>query len=249
MQSSAEIEVSIGAVGPLRECFDEPRLKLKQAERHLNRLRVLEEDHLNTDWFDHQFEPATSESIARLTVIVQLPGPEYSGVMGDIIHNCRAALDILACLMVRLNNRSDKGVYFPFAKSAIELDKAITSKKFDRASDSAQRVLRELRPYVGGNVLLRAIHDLDIHDKHRALVPSHGSVATPKIKCDMLDGRAEIVSVEYSKPTMRLVFPNRGPLGGQEIIPSLDSMIAIVRTVILAFEALNEQSGATEGGL
>lgn len=92
-------------------------------------------------------------------------------ILGDAIHNLRTALDLLACDVVRLNKQSAKGVYFPFADSEAGLAEMIVRKKFSRASEDAQRLLKTIQPYRGGNELLRALHDLDVMDKHQLIIP------------------------------------------------------------------------------
>lgn len=72
-------------------------------------------------------------------------GVEYVGqfpphiplILGDAIHNLRTALDLLACDVVRQNNASAKGVYFPFAHDENGLETQIKEKKFHRASPEA----------------------------------------------------------------------------------------------------------------
>ncbi|KDA03412.1 hypothetical protein [Hyphomonas oceanitis] len=238
MEYSADIELTMAGVGPVRVPFDEPRLKTKQARRHLNRLRVLEEDHFCTDWYAFEFRPATSADRAKLDVVVQLPGPEYGAVIGDTVHNCRASLDILASLVVRLSGGNDKGVHFPFGSSAHHFERMIVDKHFNRASDEAIELLRKLRPYPEGNSVLRALHDLDIQDKHRALIPAGGNITTPEVKAAVIDGRAVITHVEATKPKMRLIFPEAGPAGNCEVIPSLEEMIGLTESIIRSFESL-----------
>ncbi len=79
----------------------------------------------------------------------------------------------------RLNGKKDKEVYFPFCKDASKLEQTIRDKNFYRASPKAIALMRSLKPYVGGNVALRYIHDLDILDKHIMLIPSAGYLKNP----------------------------------------------------------------------
>jgi len=238
MEYSADIELTISSIGPVRTPFDEPRLKTKQARRHLNRLRVLEEDHFCTEWYAFEFRPTTADETARLHVVAQLPGPEYGAVVGDTIHNCRSSLDILASLVVRLSGGNDNGVHFPFGSNVEHFERMIIDKHFNRASDAAIDLLRKLRPYRQGNEALRALHDLDIQDKHRALIPAGGNITTPEVKVAVIEGRAVITHVEPTKPKMRLVFPDGGPIGNREIIPSLEGMIELTEEIIQSFEAI-----------
>src|SRR5690348_1703294 len=47
--------------------------------------------------------------------------PVVLATLGDAIHNMRAALDLMAAELARVNGKSDKKVYFPFAESKEEL--------------------------------------------------------------------------------------------------------------------------------
>jgi len=71
---------------------------------------------------------------------------EFSAILGDSIHNLRAALDLLACELVRLNHQSDADVYFPFANSAADFPAMMVRRHMDRASSQAQALLHSLAP-------------------------------------------------------------------------------------------------------
>lgn len=97
--------------------------------------------------------------------------PEIPLVLGDAIHNLRSSLDLLASDLARLNGKSTKGVYFPFAANATELEGQIKGKNFNRASQEAVALLRKIGPHHEGNKRLRGLHDLDIMDKHQLILP------------------------------------------------------------------------------
>ncbi|MYZ50330.1 hypothetical protein [Propylenella binzhouense] len=103
--------------------------------------------------------------------IAESPPTEMSPVIGDILHNLRSALDLMACDAVRLAGKSDKGTYFPFSNTAAELPEQIRRKNFDRAGSRAVRLLKQIRPHRNGNEGLRALHDLSNQDKHQMVVP------------------------------------------------------------------------------
>jgi hypothetical protein len=46
-------------------------------------------------------------------------------IVGDIIHNLRAALDLAACDLVRIRGGNDNGVYFPFCNEPDELARSM----------------------------------------------------------------------------------------------------------------------------
>jgi hypothetical protein len=154
--------------------FEAPKLKLERARFHLKEL-----ESEVTAYFSRKpmvlvvekpkgFEQLGSHS---WTVRFREPVPKHiAPVIGDVVHNLRASLDLLACDLVRLAGKSTKEVKFPFCDNPDKLDFFIKERKFYRAGPEAVALLKTLKPYKGGNIALRAIHDLDIRDKHEALI-------------------------------------------------------------------------------
>jgi hypothetical protein len=106
--------------------------------------------------------------------------PKYfSAIIGDVVDNLRCSLDLLAAELVRLNGGNDKNVYFPFAENANDIDHMIKKRNMHRASAEVVDLIKSFKPYRGGNAALRGIHDLDIMDKHRMLIPSISSIHYP----------------------------------------------------------------------
>lgn len=96
-------------------------------------------------------------------------------VIGDTIHNLRSSLDHMVCDLARIRGKKPGKLKFPFAMDEAKL-KAIM-KADSHLSILGQDIydaILALRPYKdGGNQLLRALHDLDITDKHRLILPSY----------------------------------------------------------------------------
>ncbi len=236
--------------------FQTARLKLKRASEHLATLEreldaytargpirimtaVCKDDPTR---FDFSFEATESVPL------------ELSTVIGDFIHNLRTSLDLTACDVVALNKRSTKEVYFPFAKNADELSARIKSKNFNRAHPDAVNLLVEFAPYKGGNLALRGVHDLDVMDKHQALLPSAGSVGAPGMmlmyeSTEHIDGliargRASLEHAGHLPigtmfpASFKLVFPKDGPFGELDMVPTLYRLLHYFSRVIDAFEAL-----------
>jgi hypothetical protein len=66
----------------------------------------------------------------------------------------------------------DDDVYFPFSKTQADFQRMFAKRHMDRATPQAQALIHTLQPYPGGDDDLRAIHDLDIIDKHQMLIPA-----------------------------------------------------------------------------
>jgi hypothetical protein len=185
---------------------------------------------------------ATVTDGTRIDIRMDWDGPPETigAIVGDIIHNLRAALDLAACDLVRIRNGNDNGVYFPFCDRPEELDQMIRRRNFKRAGPQAVALMHKLRPYRNGNAALRAIHDLDIQDKHHSLIPGVMSHASPAFRLRNDDGRPHI-SV-FGDPNaaseIKLIFPEDSALGGRELIPTLHELVELVASIVEAFRSL-----------
>jgi hypothetical protein len=164
--------------------FEASKLKIERATKHLQEL-----DDAISAYFAQkpciivverfpgmELSYGTHAWIARIRHPVP---PSLSPIIGDVVHNLRAALDLLACDLVRVNRRNPKSVYFPFCTTAADLPKTIKERNLHYAGEDVVRVIQSLKPYPSGNAGLRAIHDMDVADKHRALLPVLGAVSLP----------------------------------------------------------------------
>jgi hypothetical protein len=157
--------------------------------------------------------------------------------------------------LVRLNGKSDKNVQFPFSKDGSDLEQMITRHNVDRASPDVVELIRSLQPYCGGNSALRSIHDLDIIDKHRTLIPVFEMVEAPRFAIGqalfqnirvgpIVDGMPIIPLPENSGfeigqeigALLHLRFSDGGPLSGHEIVPTLHELAESVAGVVKIFE-------------
>lgn len=100
---------------------------------------------------------------------------EWGAAIGDVIHNLRASLDLMVSDIFRLTkgNPQDIGyVHFPFARDKDRLHEQIRARRLNRIGKKFIEAIEHIAPYKDGNRGLRAIHDLDVLDKHQALVPT-----------------------------------------------------------------------------
>ena len=91
-------------------------------------------------------------------------------LIGDVIHNLRSALDILICDIAEIRGFGKDKFDFPFAKDKCNLQKKLRKVHSIIGDDVCEAIL-DLKPFLGGDELLRGLHDLDIIDKHRLIVP------------------------------------------------------------------------------
>ena len=217
-------------------------LKLQRAEQFIDELAVERQRYLDS-------KPVTAQIIGalfgedtkgrpRLRLHFAAIGLMPGAIIGDCLHNMRTALDLMASELARINGKSDGDVYFPFAPSADQLNAAISKRRFDKAGVDAVALLKQFAPYKGGNDALRAIHDLDIRDKHTALVPSAQKMT--------IDAHAEFNLDAVEKGSVKLVprdmayhFPDHlDVFGGKPVVETLKQLVQLVHGILKAFEAL-----------
>lgn len=237
------------------EPFEAARLKIRRAKQHVEELaRQIDAYLLRVPVHMQVTQPPNPDYLDWMQFCTEGVPPELAPIVGDIVHNLRSSLDVLACELVRLNGGNDKGVYFPFSNSKDELENMIADKKFDRAAPKVVDLLRSLKPYKEGDAALRYIHDLDIEDKHKTLIPVAGYIRSPgggmgfnqehlsprtlgsgTILAKLVPGLAPHDKLPVA---FNLVFPWRGPFEDRELVPTFYSLVQHFSGIVDSFEAL-----------
>jgi hypothetical protein len=150
--------------------FEGSKLKIARGRKHSAELKAELAAYLQDDPCAVFLErnPDTGHCRTALKFRKAVPAG-FSAIFGDAVHNFRTALDILANDLVALNGVQPKKVYFPFGKDAAGFEDELKAK-MGQAPDEIKDIVRSFKPYIGGNDLLRAMHDLDIGDKHIAIM-------------------------------------------------------------------------------
>lgn len=215
--------------------FIGPAAKLLRAAKFIDELERLLTDFNNDSPFSARFDFATDPP--QIVVDWKGIGHEAMAVLGDAVHNLRAALDLLASELARINGRSDRNVYFPFAATMAEFSVAVARRNFDRAGQDAVTLLHEFAPYRGGNELLRAIHDLDIEDKHTSLLETQKTMDFEVVgSYDLVNPQESEIS--YQVRSIQHCFAEGSPRQGKPVIESLRELHHEVERVVEAFRAL-----------
>ena len=225
--------------------FSSARLKLKRARQIIDELDTMLAEHMQANPPKIEFTGTTPDAKgtwyeSRFTV----PNtPEMAPTLiGDVIHNVRTSLDHMASEMARMNGKSDKHVHFPFAEDAGQLDTMIKKKNFDFCGQDAVDLLKTFKPYRHGNVELRTLHDLDILDKHRDLVPE--AYVAGNLKVTMPLGPAAVSVADGAQ----FVFPKELGLGTQPLVKTLKDLVDLCEGVLEAFAALKTgNDGGADG--
>jgi len=147
-------------------------VKIKRAKEHIDNLY----SEINAAFQRGEYgivtedEPKTGSTIWRARIKSE-PDPRWGAIAGDAAHNLRSSLDILWRQVwpatVRDENRKDG---FPI----------LSRKKFESrfggeieaTKQPVVALLKEIKPYEGGNELLWMLSEIDNADKHRLLIPS-----------------------------------------------------------------------------
>jgi hypothetical protein len=152
------------------EPFLGPKLKVARGRRHTAELDAKVSAYFKNDPWAVLLQLDIHSGQHRIALVGREGVPsEFSVIFGDAVHNFRTALDILANDLVALGGVQPKKVYFPFGKDSAGFEGEMKSK-MGQARPDIQAIIRSLKPYTGGDEVLRAMHDLDIGDKHIAIV-------------------------------------------------------------------------------
>jgi hypothetical protein len=241
--------------------FFNSKLKIERSKRHIRELSNEVVDYLKTKPFRVVVEKDTYSSNHLWTLRVRREVPcHFAVIIGDAIHNLRASLDLLASDLVSIAGGNINNVSFPFGDSPEGFEEMVKKRHLDRAGADIVEVVRSFKPYKGGNELLRVIHDLDITDKHKALIPSAHYAGIENFQMSNASGpmltinnfhcgpirdgmvimslppAANIAVGQTFQPSLKITL-DEGPLTARiDIIDALNQLTAVAESVLGAFE-------------
>ena len=251
---------------------DGPRAKIERAKEHI--------EQFSAEWstalrdvepyrYFSEDDPDTGDRVYRVEVDDDTPAilQRLGLIIGDAVHNLRAALDLLAWQIVVANEgKPTRFTYFPIADSRKEFESG-GPKKVKGASEDAIELLWKIRPYKGGNVPLYRLHRLDIADKHRLLLTvgsahlttkvsyrlgswQSGDIhLTPRARTFPLKNKAELYRVPRAfrqsaenQPEPEFIFEIAFGDGeivkGEPVIPTLNALVGEVEQIIESYDVL-----------
>lgn len=230
--------------------FSAPRRKLTRAVRHIEELECSVKTYFAGRWYTSTFGPQPDGNTGLHLRVFGTPRDAELAV-GDAVHNLCAALDLAVVEAVQRGGGSGNGVYFPFFEDAVALEEFLRRRKIHRATAAVQELIRNLKPYHAGNPELRALHDLDILDKHRSLIEVSVTATTPRIRvvCDErggpvlgADGKPRVEVDPQSVPTAVFTFSKDSALAGRPLVGTLRSLWQMVSDIVDAVRAACEGS-------
>lgn len=181
-QQSFGISTSSRVIRPGEHITLWPHLKLARARQLAQGLWSSLE--ILSNGTPHGFDVEYSDDRRQATFLTRkqlsIPANEWSLVLGDIFHNFRSALDALAWELAHLDDASpsanhEKNIYFPIFKAEEHWARAVEGPLSSVPLDILDR-LYAVQPFVADNVneaILVILHDLDIADKHKALLKAN----------------------------------------------------------------------------
>ena len=246
----------------MNDYFFASKLKIDRAKCHIIELNNAIINYIKSKPYRVVVEQDSKSPNHLWTLRVRNEVPcHFSVIIGDAIHNLRSSLDLLASTLVEMNGGNTKDVYFPFGDNVDGLESAIKKRHIDRAGEDVVEIIRSLQPYKGGNEMLRAIHDLNITDKHKALIPATHYVGIKNFQ--MINASGPLITInglhvgpikdgkvlmnlppainikvgQYFQPSFKITFGQGQPLEGQPILETLHNLAKIVNDIIGTFEA------------
>jgi hypothetical protein len=155
------------------------RIKIERAKEHIRNLETEVSTFIESS--DNRVVAEDDSETGDLVYVARIGAPiplRFGAIVGDTVHNLRASLDVLiAELVLASGGTFTPKVKFPFAKDADSF-KSLDLRPIQCLGKAGMDLLQATEPYGGGNQALWALHDLDIIDKHRVLLPIWATVVS-----------------------------------------------------------------------
>ena len=217
------------------EVFADSYAKLRRARRHINELSEVSANYLASNPIALSYE--TKGTVISMNIAWAAVEGDPGSVVGDVVHNLRTSLDLMASALARANGSNDNGVYFPFGNDEKSFIESIRSKNFHRAGSKAVEIISSLRPYKGGNTELRALHDLDIQDKHKALILVNAT-RNIQVQGSYNPERLSEATLSPSIEGFHLIFPEGSVFAGCDVAKTLHNLMQLVESILETFKAI-----------
>ena len=161
--------------------FNGTFLKLERARTHADELQKEIKDFLRKSPYRLVVQNINKRKILRVEQTIGIPNI-IPLLLGDFVHNCRSSLDHLATDLVLANQGGISGLLFPTGIDQEAFHKALTGP-ITKAGDKVVAALTDAQIYRGGKgSSLRGLHELDIADKHKMLIPNVSKVTLTNFK-------------------------------------------------------------------
>lgn len=157
-------------------------------------------------------------------------------IVGDVLNNIRASLDVMAATMACLNGDASEAVQFPFDMAATDFSAESASHNFDKAGRHALHILRSVAKLNSKIMYLMAIPALQSH-AYAGLIRLAPSVSNIKIKGSYVLDNPNTDDISIVSYDIKFLFSNIYNLPEQNIIDYLIIVAGLARAIIEAFES------------
>jgi hypothetical protein len=218
-------------------------LKIERANKHIadidERLRISSDRYGPSLHIDMK----TGEKFLHYHLTDRALRRDIALIVGDAVHNLQCALDIAwgAAVNVLHPHAVSRWLKFPLYRKRHQLESALTeSRKIPPTSPLFDLIVNRVKCYEGGDTDLLAIHDLDVDDKHRLLIPMLTVTGVQGVEVEHEDGtitRYDIMLIppnsyrtavpleskikNHGEVRFEITFREGTPLEGAEVIPTL----------------------------
>lgn len=248
--------------------FPDSREKVKRAMKHIRDLDELISIFSTSDFYSLTVKEYRGQNCVFIIFVRQFPETTAALIIGDALHNMRSALDLLYYRAFDgITAMADHRTRFPIRDTREELissiDGGLKEKKLvNHAGAIGLRdfVVNDMKAYQTGNWPLWALHDMNITDKHKLLIPVFKIMRFADIRLEdqhgeifLAEGQPYFTEDSYWFKAGRggkLKVHDKGhaatgvafsigiPLQDKPVIPSLTGLAENVTSMIDAFEAL-----------
>ena len=243
--------------------FRGPLLKIERAGHHMSELDRIFHQFVEEGGAHDLLDIAESDDYSMIFPTIKKPFPDHvATVVGDALHNLRAALDHIYVILVELNGEvAGKYTKFPIGEVGYVRSR-LTEKNPNPSAIVMDCIFNEIRPFdfPEGDGVISGLHDLDIADKHVILIPVVGAVnivdmtlrrpdGGPGIRCQNvithdqfshlppefrpLSFFAQGMKAEQNKPPeLKMLFGDGQPFAGEGVIETLQKMSDVVEHTV-----------------
>jgi hypothetical protein len=249
--------------------FEATRLKIRRAEHHIRDLKAALEAYCRSNFCRIGIDAGGEDgkSVVRMERTRDLPN-EIPLILGDAIHDLRAALDFLACDIVRSGGKQPtRYTRFVFDSSRDKLVATLEPGTLKAARpDLVELIVDTIKPYKGGDDTLCGLNDLDLDERHKLLLPVIAIVSLHNVAIRDADKRVvKIGALEvgargefsipesyghgeiagYENASFQAQFDKGSLFEGQPVVTTLNKLVqrvmGVVDTIQKAAESTNRE--------
>lgn len=246
------------------QIFRGSRLKIERGKKHVFELKSVLGRYVKENVYRGAEQHGSEGEIRLLQIIRTEPLPnEIPLIIGDAIHNLRAALDMAIWDSIPPEHR-DRTVMFPICETPEALQTQLEKGKIGaHAPRIADIIINDIKSTKHGNSYLYGLHVLDIMDKHRLVIPVIDTIKLERASgSSTSDGEffdrdfiiqwlrkgeatstppAEIQIEDYQDVIFTIRFRKGQPFAGKSVIPTLNKLSGCVSRIIDNLERASSQ--------